>query len=88
MAAALEGGDDRQPHRPAADDETGLPRPEAGQPHRVLADREWFGQRGQLGRQLVGHGEAEQFLEHHVLGQRAGVGVGIADLLDAGRVRR
>ena len=32
----------------------------------------------------VGHGEQQQLLQHHVLGQRAGVRVGVADLLHAG----
>ena len=66
----------------------GCPALQAGQAHGVLAHGERLGQRGQVGVQRVGHREQEQLLEHHVLGQRARVGVGVADLLHAGRARR
>jgi hypothetical protein len=51
----------------------------------VLAHGQRLGQRGQVGVERVGHREEEHLLERHVLGQRAGVVVGVADLLDAGR---
>ena len=85
VAPALERGDDGEPDRSAADDEAGLPRAEAGQSHGVLAHREGLGQRGQVGVQRVGHRQQQQLLQHHVLGQRARVDVGVADLLHAGR---
>ncbi len=87
MAAALERGDHRQPDRAAPDDEAGLARVEVGQTHGVLAHGERLGQRRQVGVQRVGHREQQQLLEHHVLGERARVGVGIADLLHAGRAQ-
>ena len=51
----------------------------------MLADGQRFGQRGEVGVQPVGHGEEQQLLEHQVLGQRARIVVGVADLLDARR---
>ena len=87
MAAALERGDDGEPDRSAADDEAGLPRGESGQTHGVLAHGQGLGQRGQVGVQRVGHRQQQQLLQHHVLGQRARVDVGVADLLHAGRAQ-
>jgi len=37
----------------------------------VLADRERLGERGELGAERVRDREAQQLLEHHVLGQGA-----------------
>ncbi len=85
MTAALEGGDHRQPDRATSDDEAGLAGAEIREAHGVLAHREGFGERRQVRVERVGHGEQQQLLEHHVLGQRARVGVGVADLLHAGR---
>ena len=51
----------------------------------MLAHGQRLGQGGQVGGQRVGHGEQQHLLEHHVLGQGARVGVGVADLLHAAR---
>jgi hypothetical protein len=84
---ALERGDDGEADGPTADDEAGLSRAEPGQSHRVLAHGEGLGQRGEVCVQRVGHGQQQQLLQHHVLGQRTRVGVRVADLLHAGRAQ-
>ncbi len=63
----------------------GWPSGEVGQADGVLAHGERLGQRGEVGVEPVGHRQQQHLLEHHVLGQRARVAVGVADLLDAGR---
>ena len=80
MAPSLQRGDHGQADRAAPDDEAGLALGETGQTHGVLAHGQRLGQRGELGADGVGHREAQQLLEHHVLGEGARVGVGVADL--------
>ena len=74
-----------RPTGPQPDDETRLALGEVGQAHGVLAHGERLGQRGQVGVERVGHRKQQHLLEDHVLGQRPGVVVRVADLLDAGR---
>ena len=71
------------PTGPQPDHQARLTGFEAGEPDGVLAHGQRFGQGGQVGGQGVGHREQEDLLEGHVLGQPAGVVVGVADLLDA-----
>ena len=65
-----------------------MPRTEAGQSDGMLTHGEWLGERGQVGVQCIGHRKEKQLLQHHVLGQRARVGVRVADLFHAGRAQK
>ena len=80
-APQAQGGDDGQPHRPAADDKRSVVRFQARLGHRVHAHRHRLGESRVLGGEPVRHLEEEGLAEPHVFAIAPGVVVRVADAL-------
>ena len=82
--AELEGGDDRETDRAAADDERDIARFDVGGADGMHADRQRFGERSAAGVEAVGDLDEPALLEHEPLTERARVGPRQPDQLGTG----